>query len=158
MTTVTKTHQNPIFLLLKVTQRDPYRASLVSMSVLLIYFDSDMLNKQKVAIPKYYTPSSTQRPAFYNGHFSLFTRWWSCRGSTEYQSKGFLHGSPTNKGIYKAEGFLSSRYSSYSFRFVGGKAPSLVRSPRVGRGQGWICGGISGSGKTRYHHINSESN
>ena len=53
---------------------------------------------------------------------------------------------------------VQSRYSSYSFRFVGGKAPSLVRSPGVGRGQGWICGGISGSGKTRYHHINSESN
>ena len=47
--------------------------------------------------------------------------------------------------------------SSYSFCFVGGKAPPSVRSPGTGRSQGWVCGGISGSGKTRYYHINSES-
>ena len=94
-----------LFYCLKVTQRDPYRASLVSISVLLIYFDSYMPNKhfwkQKVATLKYYTPSSTQRPSLYNrGHLALSTRWWSWRGATEYQSKGFLHGSPTDKGIY----------------------------------------------------------
>ena len=52
---------------------------------------------------------------------------------------------------------VHSRYSSYSFCFVGGKAPSSVGSPGTGRSQSWVCGGISGSGKTRYYHINSES-
>jgi len=52
---------------------------------------------------------------------------------------------------------VHSRYSSYSFCFVGGKAPSSIGSPGTGRSQSWVCGGISGSGKTRYYHINSES-